>query len=72
MPRRRVRGALAAMLAEAEAEIIAEMRAEEETRRARRAYVARANLAKARERRHGQQPKRSAEDARQCAPLSIS
>jgi hypothetical protein len=51
MSRRKVTGALAAVLAEAEAEIIAELRAEEEAQRARRAAVARANLAKARQRR---------------------
>jgi hypothetical protein len=48
MPRYRPTGKLATTLAQAEAEIIAELRAEQEAKRARRAAVARANLAKAR------------------------
>jgi hypothetical protein len=62
MPRCRPTGPLAAMLAEAEAEIIAELATEEAEKRARRTEISRANLQKARlarELRHGQQPQGS-------------
>jgi len=70
MPRCRPTGTLAATLAQAEAEMRAEFEAEEEAKRARRAVVARANLAKAHARR-ARQPQRPAEDARQRGPLLI-
>jgi hypothetical protein len=47
-------GALKAMLAKAELEVLAELEAEEREKRSRRAEVARANLAKARQVRQAQ------------------